>query len=234
MCGAGRQAPKAGRHPPKAGRHPRQAGFFFFFIFPPLLRARKERNYQKKKNTKKQESNIVLNNKEDPMHDTTNTCSCDYGVRSWVVVPRFYFSVLTLFYFSEFRFSVSTWACGRDRHHDTSGRNTHNSGVSFIVVTHLFRSCYVSGHGFHWAHSARILHAAPLKCVLRRVVNTARFSKACLFATLVLPRRTFAERRRAVKSPTALPTRSVAMASPQCRGQPLLLNRRRPRTLAKT
>ena len=61
----------------------------------------------------------------------------------------------------------------------------------------------------------------PLVCVLRRVVNTVRFSKACLFATLVLPRRTFAERRRAVKSPTALPTRLVAMASLQCRAQPV-------------
>ena len=36
------------------------------------------------------------------------------------------------------------------------------------------------------------------------VVNTVRF---LIFATLVLPRRTFAERRRAVKSPAALPTR---------------------------
>ena len=72
------------------------------------------------------------------MHDTTNTCSCNCGVRSQFVVPRFYFSVLNLFYFSEFRFSVSTWACGRDRHHDTSGRYTQNSGVSFTVVMHLF------------------------------------------------------------------------------------------------
>ena len=28
--------------------------------------------------------NIVLNNKEAPMHDTTNTCSCDCGVRATV------------------------------------------------------------------------------------------------------------------------------------------------------
>ena len=143
--------------------------------------------------------------------------------------------MLNLFYFSDFRFSVSTWARGRDRHHDTSGRNTQNGGVSFTVVMHLFRSRYVSGHGYHWAHSVRILHVAPppLKCVLQRVVNTARFLKACLFATLVLPRRTFAERRRAVKSATVLPTLSVAMASLQCRAQLLSLNRRRPRTLAK-
>ena len=32
------------------------------------------------KNTKKKlRVNVVLNNKEAPMHDTTNTCSCDYG-----------------------------------------------------------------------------------------------------------------------------------------------------------
>ena len=42
------------------------------------------------------------------------------------------------FYYSDFRFSVSTSACGRDRHHDTSGRYTQNSGVSFAVVMHLF------------------------------------------------------------------------------------------------
>ena len=69
---------------------------------------------------------------------------------------------------------------------------------------------------------------------IRRVVNTVRFLNACHFATLVLPRRTFAERRQAVKSPTALPTRPVAMASLQCRAQPLSLNRERPRTTAKT
>ena len=71
-------------------------------------------------------------------------------------------------------------------------------------------------------------------CVLRRVVNTVRVSKACPFATLVLPMGTFPERRRAVKSPTALPTRPVATASLQCRAQPLSLNKGRPRTLAKT
>ena len=61
--------------------------------------------------------------------------------------------------------------------------------------------------------------------VLRRVVNTLRFLKTCHFATLVLPRRTFTERRLAVKSPTALLTRLVAMASLQCRAQPLSLNK---------
>ena len=71
-------------------------------------------------------------------------------------------------------------------------------------------------------------------CVLQRVVNTVRFLRACLFATLVLPRGTFAERRRAVMSPTALPARPVAVASLQCRAQLLSLNKERPRTLAKT
>ena len=75
------------------------------------------------------------------------------------------------FHFSDFRCSVSTWACGRDTHHDTSGRCTQNSGVSFTVVMH-FR--YVSEHGYHWAHAARIRHVAPppLICVFWRVVNT--------------------------------------------------------------
>ena len=94
----------------------------------------------------------------------------------------------------------------------------------------------VSEHEYHWAHAVRVLHVAPppLLCVLQRFVNTVRFSMACLFATLVLPRRTFAERRRAVKSPTALPTHSKAMASLQCRTQPLSPNRARARTLAWT
>ena len=36
----------------------------------------------------------MLNNKEAPTHDTTNTRSCDCGVRSLFVVPRFQFLVL--------------------------------------------------------------------------------------------------------------------------------------------
>ena len=42
------------------------------------------------KNTKNElRVNIVLNNEEDPMHVTTNTCSCDCGVLPQFVVPRF-------------------------------------------------------------------------------------------------------------------------------------------------
>ena len=42
------------------------------------------------------------------MHDTTNKCSCDYGVRSKFVVPRSQFSVLNLFTFriSGFQFPL--------------------------------------------------------------------------------------------------------------------------------
>ena len=82
--------------------------------------------------------NIVLNNKDDPMHDTTNTCSCDCGVRFSVHSSEVSVFSVESFNFSNFRFSVSTKACGRDRHHDTSGRYTQNSGVSFTVVMHLF------------------------------------------------------------------------------------------------
>ena len=56
--------------------------FFNIFKISKLLRHRKERNYLKKH--KKLRVNIVLNNKEDPVHDTTNTCSCDCGVRAAV------------------------------------------------------------------------------------------------------------------------------------------------------
>ena len=63
---------------------------------------------------------------------------CDCGVRSQFVVPRFSFLVLNLFTFriSGFQFPPGHW--GVTGHHDTSGRYTQNSGVSFTVVMHLF------------------------------------------------------------------------------------------------
>ena len=108
-------------------------------------------------------------------------------------------------------------ARGRNRDHDGDGLYTRNGSVCFTVTMHLYSNRHFSEHRDHRSHSARIPHVAPppLICVLWRVVNTVRVLKACLFATLVLPRRTLAERRRAVNSPTALPTRPVAMASLQ-------------------
>ena len=48
------------------------------------------------------------------MHDTTNTCSCDCGVRSRFIVPRFFwkFLVLNLFTFriSGFQFPPGHWS----------------------------------------------------------------------------------------------------------------------------
>ena len=64
----------------------RKAYFFHFSKFKNFLDIKKERNYRKKKTNhkKKLRVKIVLNNKEDPMHDSTNTCSCDCGVRETV------------------------------------------------------------------------------------------------------------------------------------------------------
>ena len=74
-------------------------------------------------------------------------------------------------------FSVSTLACGRDTQHDTSGRCTQNSGVSFTVVTHLFGTATSQGTGSLGALGAHTpCGPAAASCVcLRRVVNTVRF-----------------------------------------------------------
>ena len=62
------------------------------------------------KTTKKLRVNIVLNHTEDAMHDTTNTCSCDSGVRSQFEVPRFQFFGVESFYF--FGFQVFSFHLG--------------------------------------------------------------------------------------------------------------------------
>ena len=72
--------------------------------------------------------NTVLNNKEDPMHDTTNTSSCDCGVRSWFVVPRSLFLVLNLF---TFRISGFQFLPG---HADVTDTTTPADGTRRIAV----------------------------------------------------------------------------------------------------
>ena len=56
--------------------------FFQLVIFFETFLDKTKELPKKKKHTKKLRVNVVLNNKVDPMHDTTNTCSCDGGVRS--------------------------------------------------------------------------------------------------------------------------------------------------------
>ena len=53
--------------------------FQLFNFFTP-----KKKSTTQKHKKKKLRGNIVLNNKEAPMHDTTNTCPCDCGVRATV------------------------------------------------------------------------------------------------------------------------------------------------------
>ena len=58
----------------------RKAYVFSFFKFLDI-----EKKGTAPKNTNQSlRVNIVLNNKEDPMHDATDTCSCDCGVRATV------------------------------------------------------------------------------------------------------------------------------------------------------
>ena len=62
----------------------RKACFFSFFFFKKTLDTEKKGITQQNTKTKLR-VNVVLNNKEAPMHDTTNTCSCDWGVRATVL-----------------------------------------------------------------------------------------------------------------------------------------------------
>ena len=101
--------------------------------------------------------------------------------------------IKSFFWTKFFRFnfgSFHSWTCGRNRDHGSNGRYTQNSSVSLTVRVGIT-------FGAHTPFG-------PSACVLWRVVNMVRFLKACLFATLILPRRTFAERRRAENSTNAL------------------------------
>ena len=71
---------------PDARRRPRPfyVGIFERLTFPTIHFFTKKDIYNKgtiQETPQKLRANIVLNNKEDPMHETTNTCSCDCGVR---------------------------------------------------------------------------------------------------------------------------------------------------------
>ena len=74
------------------------------------------------------------------MHDTTTRAVATAEKQNAFSVRSSKVSVFSVesFYYSDFRFSVSTSACGRDRHHDTSVQYTQSGGVSFAVVMHLF------------------------------------------------------------------------------------------------
>ena len=90
--------------------------------------SRRQETHAKKDKQKKLRVNIVLNNKDDPMDDTTNTCSCDCGVRSQFIVPRFQFSVLNLltFQISGFQFP--------QRHAGVTDTTTPADGTRRIAV----------------------------------------------------------------------------------------------------
>ena len=65
----------------------RKAYFFNFSIFEKTIETFKRKELPTKIPPKLR-VNVVLNKEEAPMHDTTNTCSCDCGVRATVPSGR--------------------------------------------------------------------------------------------------------------------------------------------------